>query len=75
MPQQSNLQKLQQSLKNIEEKQGSDHPEVAEVLDQLGIECESLGDYAEAERFYRRALAILKKSVWAFNGRGCSDPQ
>jgi tetratricopeptide (TPR) repeat protein len=37
---------------------GPDHPDVAFVLNSLGVLYKYIGRYDEAERLYRRALAI-----------------
>jgi CHAT domain-containing protein/tetratricopeptide (TPR) repeat protein len=41
---------------------GSDHPEVAASLNQLGLIYTARSDYARAETFYQRALAINEKA-------------
>lgn len=38
---------------------GPAHPDVASTLNNLGVVCERIGDYAEAERCYRRACEIV----------------
>jgi len=38
---------------------GPEHPRLAEPLSALGAVCQLRGDLAEAERLYRRALAIV----------------
>jgi hypothetical protein len=42
---------------------GRDHPDTAISLCNLGTVCEAVKQYPEAEKCYRRALAILEKRV------------
>src|SRR5262245_22831721 len=39
---------------------GSESPDVANVLNHLAGACEDQGDYAEAERLYRRSMNIME---------------
>ena len=43
-----------------EQTRGKDHPEVAVTLNNLGELYRMNGRYAEAEQFYKRALAIVE---------------
>jgi tetratricopeptide (TPR) repeat protein/DNA-binding XRE family transcriptional regulator len=42
---------------------GSDHPDVAESFNVLGMLSRNQGDYKQAEGFHQQALAIRKKSL------------
>lgn len=42
---------------------GTGHPNVAESMDNLAIYDQALGNNAEAEELYRKALAILEKNA------------
>ena len=50
---------LQDALAIQERELGPAHPDVASTLNNLGVVCERTGDYAEAERCYRRACEIV----------------
>jgi len=51
------------ALKLAEEIFGPEDLKVAESLDNLAIYSQSIGDYAGAEKFYERALAIMEKKL------------
>jgi len=42
---------------------GSDHPELANLFNNLGIVCENVGKLADAESCYRRAYAIASAAL------------
>ena len=50
---------LHDALALQERELGPAHPDVASTLNNLGVVCERIGDYAEAERCYRRACEIV----------------
>jgi hypothetical protein len=50
---------LHDALAVQERELGPAHPDVASTLNNLGVVCERIGDYAEAERCYRRACEIV----------------
>jgi len=50
---------LHDALAIQERELGPAHPDVASTLNNLGVVCERIGDYAEAERCYRRACEIV----------------
>src|SRR5205823_2301387 len=54
------LTACRKSLRRFENALGTKHPDVANIVDTLGSIRENRGAYAEAERLYKRALAILK---------------
>jgi tetratricopeptide (TPR) repeat protein len=47
----------------MEKAGGPDHPNVATVLNNLGLLYLEEGNYAEAESAFRRSLAILEKTL------------
>jgi tetratricopeptide (TPR) repeat protein/DNA-binding XRE family transcriptional regulator len=52
----------QQALAIREQVFGSEHPAVAESLNDLAVLARNQGDYERAERFHRQALAIREKT-------------
>lgn len=42
---------------------GADHPDLASTLNNLAVVCETLGQFDDAERFYRRASAIASAAL------------
>jgi tetratricopeptide (TPR) repeat protein len=42
---------------------GADHPDTGVALCSLGTICESMNHHAEAEKCYKKALAILEKAL------------
>jgi tetratricopeptide (TPR) repeat protein len=53
----------QQVLAIREKVLGPDHPDVAAVLNSIGLNYDKAGRYAEAELLYKRALAIREKAL------------
>ena len=51
------------ALQDAKETFGPEHRNVAESLDNLSVYTQALGDNAEADRLYQRALAILEKAL------------
>jgi CHAT domain-containing protein len=40
---------------------GAEHPQSAVAMNNLALVCQALGDYAQAERLFQRALAVNRK--------------
>jgi len=54
---------MNRALQIVEITQGSDHPNVATSLNNLGVLLYAKGDHAGAEQLYRRALEIREKTL------------
>ncbi len=54
---------LSHGLEILENALGAEHPDVGWCLGDLAAAYRALGEYAEAERSFRRALAIVEKST------------
>ena len=53
----------QRALAIREKALGPDHPDVAELLDNLGLLYTGQARYADAEPLYKRSLVITEKSI------------
>jgi tetratricopeptide (TPR) repeat protein len=51
------------ALRLLEKAEGSDHPDVANVLNTLAGVHEDQSEYPEAERLYQRAVKIMENAV------------
>ena len=56
-------QYYKRSLEIKEKEFGPDHPDVATILNNMGVLYRGEGDYASAEPLYKRALAIREKAL------------
>jgi hypothetical protein len=55
--------RLRDALRLQETSLGADHPDLASTLNNLAVVCETLGQFDDAELFYRRAYAIASGSL------------
>ncbi len=56
-------QLLQQAVRQQEAELGPIHPDLANTLNNLGVVCERIGNWTEAERSYRRAHTIAATAL------------
>jgi len=54
-----------EAIEEAEAKVGTDHPDLANTLNDLALLYKTQGDYAKAEPLYKRSLAILEKVLAA----------
>ena len=54
---------VKKALDIAQNKWGTDHPNVAQTLNNLGLIYQDQGDYGKAESFFKRSLAIWEKTL------------